>query len=54
MKKYLAIILGILLSGCNQLAVLSVAGSTASLVINNNPLVKTYRFKITLRGFSLF
>ena len=42
MKKYLAIILGVLLSGCNQLAVLSIAGSTASLVVNNNPLVKTY------------
>ena len=42
MKKYLAIILGILLSGCNQLTMLSVAGSTASLVINNNPLIKTY------------
>ena len=42
MKKYLAIILGLLLTGCNQLAMLSVAGSTASLVINNNALVKTY------------
>ena len=42
MKKYLAIILGVLLTGCNQLAMLSVAGSTASLFVNNNPLVKTY------------
>ena len=42
MKKYLAIILGLLLTGCNQLAMLSVVGSTASLVANNNALVKTY------------
>ena len=42
MKKYLAIILGLLLTGCSQLTMLSVAGSTASLVINNNALVKTY------------
>ena len=39
MKKYLAIILGLLLTGCSQLTMLSVAGSTASLVINNNALV---------------
>ena len=43
MKKYLSLIFGLLLlTGCNQLAILSVAGSTASLVINNNALVKTY------------
>ena len=42
MKKYLIIILGVLLTGCNQLAMLSVVGSTASLVANNNALVKTY------------
>ena len=42
MKKYLAIILGVLLSGCSQLTMLSVAGSTASLIVNNNALVKAY------------
>ena len=43
MKKYLSLIFGLLLlTGCNQLAILSVAGSTASLVVNNNALVKTY------------
>ena len=42
-KKCLGLIVGLLLlTGCNQLAILSVAGSTASLVINNNALVKTY------------
>ena len=42
MKKYLAIILGLLLTGCSQLTMLSVAGSTASLIVNNNALVKAY------------
>jgi len=42
MKKYLAIILGVLLTGCSQLTMLSVAGSTASLIVNNNALVKAY------------
>ena len=32
----------IILTGCNQLAVLSLIGSTTSLVVNNNALVKTY------------
>jgi len=43
MKKYLSLIFGLLLlSGCSQLTMLSVAGSTASLVVNNNALVKAY------------
>ena len=43
MKKYLSLIFGLLLlNGCSQLTMLSVAGSTASLVVNNNALVKTY------------
>ena len=32
----------IILTGCNQLAVLSLIGSTTSLIVNNNALVKTY------------
>ena len=43
MKKYLSLIFGLLLlNGCSQLTMLSVAGSTASLIVNNNALVKTY------------
>ena len=42
MKKYLAIILGLLLTGCNQLTMLSVAGSTASLVASNNMYAKAW------------
>ena len=56
MRKYLAIILGVLLSGCSQLTMLSVAGSTASLIVNNNALVKAYSgvdvatFMVTEKG----
>ena len=43
MKKYLSLIFGLLLlNGCSQLTMLSVAGSTASLIVNNNALVKAY------------
>ena len=42
-KKCLGLIVGLLLlTGCNQLAMLSVAGSTASLVASNNTFYKAY------------
>ena len=42
-KKCLGLILGLLLlTGCSQFAMLSVAGSTASLVASNNAFYKVY------------
>ena len=43
MKKYLGLILGLLLlTGCSQFAMLSVVGSTASIVVSNNTFSKLY------------
>ena len=43
MKKYLGLILVLLLStGCSQFAMLSVVGSTASIVVSNNTFSKLY------------
>ena len=42
-NKILSLLIAlVILTGCNQLAVLSLIGSTTSLVVNNNALVKTY------------
>ena len=43
MKKIIGLIAGLLLlTGCSQLSVLSVAGSTTSLVASNNIYAKTW------------
>ena len=42
-KKCLGLIVGlVLLTGCSQLSVLSIAGSTTSLVASNNIYAKTW------------